>query len=100
MNLRDLNACILFEWVGGVSKSMKKNGTIGAFTQQCRDMGFQKASYNCISHVYKEFEKKKVQYENKEIDKKEYDEWALKKKRASLAKTFKGWSKKGKEKKG
>jgi len=94
MTLQQLNEW----WAQDVSKSMKKKGTTGAFTQQCKDMGFQKASYNCINYVKKEFEKIKKQYENGEVNKKTYDEWALKKKRATLAKTFKGWSKKKKNK--
>ena len=99
MTLEELNESMLVEWwAQDVSKSMKKKGTAGAFTQQCKEMGFQKSSYNCIKHVEKEFEKIKKQYEAGEVDKKTYDEWALKKKRATLAKTFKGWAKKKKDK--
>ena len=97
MRLSELNESLLNEWwAQDVSKSMKKKGTTGAFTQQCKDMGFQKSSYNCIKHVEKEYTKAKKAYENGEISKKEYKEWALKKKRATLAKTFKGWTKKSK----
>ena len=90
MTLTELNESLLLEWwMQDVSKSMKKKGTVGAFTQQCKDMGFKKASYSCITHVEKEFEKIKKLHADGKINKKEYKEWALKKKRASLAKTFK-----------
>jgi hypothetical protein len=97
MTLNDLNESLLLEyWVQDVVKSIKKKGTAGAFTQQCKEMGFQKASYECIKHVEKEYEKAKTDFDNGNISKKEYKEWSLKKKRASLAKTFKGISKKKK----
>jgi hypothetical protein len=100
MTLNELNAPItLLEWwAQDVAKNMKKKGTVGAFTQQCQDMGFQKSSYNCIKYVKTEYAKAKVAYEKGEVSKKEYDEWALKNKRATLAKTFKGWAKKKKDK--
>jgi hypothetical protein len=99
MTLQELNENLLVEWwAQDVSKSMKKKGTTGAFTQQCKDMGFQKSSYSCIKHVEKEYAKAKTKYEAGEMSKKDYDEWALKKKRATLAKTFKGWAKKKKQK--
>jgi hypothetical protein len=94
MTLLELNESIFLEWwAQDVSKSMKAKGTVGAFTQQCRDMGFQKSSFACINHVNEEFEKIKQQFEAGEVSKEVYDEWALKKKRATLAKVFKGWAK-------
>jgi len=95
MTLSELNESMFLEWwAQDVAKSMKKKGTVGAFTQQCKDMGFQKSSYACIKHVEKEYDIIKKKFEKGEISKKVYDEWALKKKRATLAKTFKGWAKK------
>ena len=99
MKLINLNEYLLIEWwANDVSKSMKKNGTIGSFTQQCKDMGFNKASFACISHVEKEFEKIKKLFANGTINKKDCNEWALKKKRATLAKTFKKWGSNKKKK--
>lgn len=80
-------------WAQDVAKSMKEKGTTGAFTQQCKDMGFKKSSFSCIKYVEDEFEKIKDDFKNGKIKKTVYDEWALKKKRATLAKTFKKWAK-------
>jgi len=44
-------------WAQDISKSMKKKGTVGAFTQQCKDMGFRKASYNCIKAAIEKADK-------------------------------------------
>ena len=99
MKLSDLNESLLLQewWAQDVAKSMKQKGTTGAFTQQCKDMGYNKASYECIKHVNQEYEKAKVAFEAGKISKQEYDEWALKKKRATLAKTFKKWGAKKKK---
>ncbi len=99
MKLSDLNESLLLQewWAQDVAKSMKKNGTVGAFTQQCKDMGYQKASYECIKNVEKEYAKAKLDFEAGKISKKEYDDWALMKKRATLAKTFKKWGAKKKK---
>ena len=101
LTLTEINESLLFEWwAQDVAKSMKKKGTVGAFTQQCKDMGFNKSSLACIKHVENEYKKAKELYAAGKMNKKEYDEWALKKKRATLAKTFKKWgSKKKKENK-
>lgn len=94
MTLEELNESILTEWwAQDVSKSMKKKGTVGAFTQQCKDMGFRKSSYECIKAAVKKADKV---LNNPDASKKERDEAVLLKKRATLAKTFKGWSKKKK----
>lgn len=101
LTLSKINDSLLFEWwAQDVAKSMKKKGTVGAFTQQCKDMGFNKSSLACIKHVEKEYQKAKKLFADGKMNKKEYEEWALKKKRATLAKTFKKWgSKKKKENK-
>lgn len=92
MILTELNNILLFEWwAQDVAKSMKQKGTVGAFTQQCQDMGFNKSSLACIKYVEEQYNKAKAAYESGTISKKEYEEWALKKKRATLAKTFKKW---------
>lgn len=98
MKLLDLNEYLILEWwAQDVAKSMKKKGTVGAFTQQCQDMGFQKSSAACIKHVEEEYVKAQKDFEDGKISKEEYDEWALKKKRAILAKTFKKWGAKKKK---
>jgi len=98
LSLKEINEFLLVEWwAQDVAKSMKKKGTVGAFTQQCKDMGFRKSSIACITHVEQQFKKAKEAYEAGTISKKEYDEWALKKKRATLAKTFKKWGSKKKK---
>jgi len=95
MTLTELNEVVLLEWwAQDVAKAMNAKGTVGAFTQQCKDMGFQKSSYACIKKVEEGYAKAKQQFEAGEISKEEYEEWALKKKRATLAKTFKGWARK------
>lgn len=95
MKLSELNELMLLEWwAQDVTKSMKEKGTVGSFTKQCREMGFQKSSYACIRYVEQEFEKIKKQFEVGEISKEVYDSWVLKKKRATLARVFKGWAKK------
>lgn len=71
MTLSELNESMLLEWwAQDVAKSMKKKGTVGAFTQQCKDMGFKKSSYACIEYVGKEFEKIKKKFEAGEVSKK------------------------------
>ena len=99
MKLVDLNESLVLQewWAQDVAKSMKKKGTVGAFTAQCQDMGFQKSSGACIKHVEEEYVKAKTDFEAGKITKDEYDEWALKKKRATLAKTFKKWGAKKKK---
>lgn len=98
LTLKEINESLLVEWwAQDVSKAMKKKGTVGAFTQQCKDMGFRKSSLACIKHVEQQYQKAKASYEAGTISKKEYDEWALKKKRATLAKTFKKWGSKKKK---
>ena len=98
MLLSDLNNQILLEWwAEDVVKNMEKNNTKGAFTKQCQDMGFKKASYACIQHVNEEYEKIKNAYNAGKIQRSEYDDWALLKKRATLAKTFKKWGAKKKK---
>lgn len=95
MNLTELNESILLEWwAQDVAKNMKKKGTVGAFTQQCKDMGFNKASYACIKSSIKKADKVMAE---KPKGSKEYKDAALLKKRAVLAKTFKGWAKKNKD---
>lgn len=96
MKLEELNSSvtILEWWAQDVSKSMKKKGTTGAFTQQCKDMGFRKSSYECIKAAIKKADK--IMSE-KSKDSKEYKDAVLLKKRATLAKTFKGWAKKKKQ---
>jgi len=81
-------------WAQDVSKSMKKKGTIGAFTQQCKDMGFKKSSYACIKAS---IEKADKVLNDETASKKEHADAVLLKKRATLAKTFKGWAKKKKQ---
>ena len=90
MTLQQLNEW----WAQDVSKSMKKKGTVGAFTQQCKDMGFQKSSHACIKEAIKKADK--IMSE-KPKGSKEYKDAALLKKRATLAKTFKKWGAKKKE---
>jgi len=77
-------------WAQDVAKSMKKKGTVGAFTQQCEDMGFRKTSYDCIKTA---IEKADKIINNPKASKKDHDEAVLLKKRATLAKTFKKWGK-------
>lgn len=98
MKLSDLNESLLLQewWAQDVAKSMVQKGTTGAFTQQCKDMGYQKASYECIKDVEKKFEQAKLDLGSGKISKKEYDDIALMKKRATLAKTFKKWGAKKK----
>lgn len=93
MKISDLNNSLLLQewWAQDVAKSMKNKGTVGAFTAQCQDMGFKKSSMACISFVEEEYNKAKKAFAAGEMSKEEYDEWALKKKRATLAKTFKKW---------
>jgi len=90
MTLQELNEW----WAQDVSKSMKKKGTVGIFTQQCKDMGFKKSSYACIKAS---IEKADKVLNDETASKKEHDDAVLLKKRATLAKTFKGWAKKKKQ---
>jgi hypothetical protein len=95
MKLQELNGSLICEWwAQDVAKSMKEKGTVGSFTAQCKEMGFKKSSHSCIKYVEQEYEKAKIKFKNGNMSKKEYDAWALKKKRATLAKTFKKWAKK------
>ena len=94
MTLTELNESMLLEWwAQDVAKSMKKKGTVGAFTQQCKDMGFQKSSYACIKAAIKKADKV---LNDTDASKKDHDDAVLLKKRATLAKTFKKMAKKRK----
>ncbi len=90
MTLQQLNEW----WAQDVAKSMKKKGTVGAFTQQCKDMGFNKSSYACIKAAIKKADKV---LNDTDASKKDHDDAVLLKKRATLAKTFKKWGKKKKQ---
>lgn len=97
MTLSELNESMLLEWwAQKVAKDMKKKGTVGSFTQQCKDMGFNKSSYACIKAAIKKADKVMAE---KPKGSKEYKEALTLKKRAVLAKTFKGWAKKKKSNK-
>ena len=63
--LADLNESLVLQewWAQDVAKSMKKKGTVGAFTAQCQDMGFKKSSGACIKHVEEEYVKVKTDFE-------------------------------------
>jgi len=81
-------------WAQDVTSSMKKKGTKGSFTEYCKGKGFRKASYECIKQTIKEMDK--ILENPKSTDKQRKDalHW---KRRAVLARTFKGWNKKKKK---
>lgn len=82
-------------WAQDVSKSMKRLGTKGKFTEQCKEMGFQKASYSCIKFALDKASKILADAESTEQEK---SDARLLIKRATLAKTFKKWAKNKKKK--
>lgn len=86
MTLQQLNE---ESWIGKVGKSFIKKGTKGAFTAQCKEMGYKGPSMGCVNFVFDEYEKKKSQFVDGKLSKEEYDKWLQLKRRASFTKTSK-----------
>ena len=86
MTLQQLNES---SWIGKVGKTFKEKGTVGAFTNQCKEMGFRGPSMACVKYVFSEYKKKKIEYISGKISKEEYDKWLQMNRRASFTKTSK-----------
>jgi len=94
IQIENQNELLLEYWVQKLNNDMERKGTKGAFTKQCKDMGFRKASYNCIKAS---IEKADKILKDPEAKKEEKDEARLLKKRAVLARTFKKMAKNKKQ---